>query len=480
MRENTCLVVDVWEGQMEIDEAALKANGVAGMGIRINDMSGGHHMDTNFTKQWVAAKQFVRFPYFVYNPWVNGAANYNWLAANCPPEVRSIAVDMEVRYTGYSPNTYAGEFVKFLDLCKPKWKVIIYTAQWFLPYLSSWPKMDYWWAQYPDQTRYFANCTTWADLKTRLDNPILAQPFNASACPGTIKMWQFSGDYLILPGSNRDIDVNLFYGSPQQLSDYFMSVPEGTTPAPTPIPTPTPALPGAGLYTFASNNYFRRSGGGPLTLPMSRTQRLGDNMTRYNWEALKPTLLRLNSTFPAALDQIAAWDWGPTKGLDGAYIRWIGLLWPGRNVVQVEEVVYANGEPWGRVQGVPLDKLSTLSVYNTPHLVHQVYIYHPSNGWSPLPNPVYVPIMGGPWWVQINRLAPLSTQLPKVVKVTAFPRLRIRATPDGTSAITGYAYYNSSHTVTEVQIGSGGLWGKVQNGWIALRHMGTNWTNWQI
>ena len=135
MKENTCLVVDVWEGQLEIDEAVLKANGVAGMGIRINDMSGGHHMDTNFTKQWEQAKGFVRFPYFVYNPWVNGAANYAWLAANCPPEVKSIALDVEVRYTGYSPNTYAGELVKFLELAKTKWKVIIYTAQWFLPYL---------------------------------------------------------------------------------------------------------------------------------------------------------------------------------------------------------------------------------------------------------------------------------------------------------------------------------------------------------
>jgi hypothetical protein len=213
---------------------------------------------------------------------------------------------------------------------------------------------------------------------------------------------------------------------------------------------------------------------------MSRTQKLGDNMTRYNWGALTPTLQRLNSTFSGALDLIANEDWGPTKGLDGVYVRWIGLVWPGRNVVKVEEVVYKNGEPWGRVQGVPLDKLSTLSVYDTPHLVHEIYDYHASNGWGPRAHPVYVPIMGGPWWVQINRLVPVKTQLPKVVKVTAFPRLRIRATADTNGAVTGYAYYNESLTITEVQIGVGGIWGKVTKGWVALRNMGTNWTSWQI
>ena len=131
MKPNTCLVVDVWEGQLDVDEAVLKANGVVGMGIRLNDMNGGHHMDTNFLTQWAQAVNFVRFPYFVYNPWVDGAKNFAWLAANVPATVKVIAVDLEVRMTGYSSSTYASEVAKFLDLCKPKWKMIVYTAQWF-------------------------------------------------------------------------------------------------------------------------------------------------------------------------------------------------------------------------------------------------------------------------------------------------------------------------------------------------------------
>jgi len=488
MKPNTCLVVDVWEGQLEIDEAVLKANGVAGIGIRLNDMNGGHHMDTNFTNQWAQAKVFVRFPYFVYNPWVNGQANYDWLLANIPAEAKSVAVDMEVRYPGYPASTYAAEFAKFMTLATKKWKVIIYTAQWFLPYLSYWPKTDYWWAQYPDPNTYFKGCTTWDDLKTRLDDDKLNTPFNARYCPGTIKMWQFSGDYLILPGTVRDIDVNLFFGTAQQLSDYFLSVPQGTPapdpiPNPPPTPTPDPAEPvfeKSFLYTFAANNFYRRPGNGPLTMPMSRQTKLGDNITRYLWAALRPTLLRLNYRHPDMLDLISAPDWGPSKGLDGPYIRWIGLLWPGRNIVKVGEVVDYKGEKWGKVMGVALDKLSTLDQYDTPHLVHEVFDYHNTKGYGVRAKRTWVPIMGGPWWAQMERLVSVDAQLPKKVRITAFPRLRVRASADTNSEIVDYVYYNSEQTVISVKIGSGGIWGQINKGWIALRHYDTNWTSWII
>lgn len=217
----TCLVIDVWEGQLNIDEKVMRENGVAGVGIRINDMNGGHHMDTSFARQWVEAEGMVRFPYFVYNPWVSGRENYSWLAANMPYGAKSVAIDVEVVMAGYPATTYAGELNIFLELAKTKWKTIIYTAQWFLPYLSKWPKMDYWWAQYPDQERYFGNVKTWDDVRRKLMDPVLARPWNEKYCPGTVKMWQFSGDYLRLPGTSRDIDVNVFYGSAAELAAYF-------------------------------------------------------------------------------------------------------------------------------------------------------------------------------------------------------------------------------------------------------------------
>ena len=225
MNTNICLVIDVWEGQLEIDEDVLKKAGVAGISIRLNDMNGGHHMDTGFVKQWEEAKGFVRFPYFVYNPWVDGAQNYVWLADNMPAEAKSVAIDVEVRYSGITPAKYAGELNKFLSLANNKWKTIIYTGQGYLNLLSKWPKVDYWWAQYPAPQVYFGEVETWEDLIKTLDHPALAQPFNHGLVPGELKMWQFTGDYLVLPGTKRDIDVNLFFGSAAELAEYFQMEP---------------------------------------------------------------------------------------------------------------------------------------------------------------------------------------------------------------------------------------------------------------
>lgn len=679
MKPNTCLVVDVWEGQLEIDEAVLKAGGVAGMSIRLNSISGGHHLDDNFKVQWKEAENFSRFPYFVYNPWVDGTANFNWLAANCPPEVRLVSADIEVRKTGYASSTYANEVKKFLALCKTRWKMIIYTGQWFLPYLAQWPKdLDYWWAQYPDHETYFKGVSTWEELKLRLDK--LDKPFNLRYMPGPLKMWQFSGDALILPGNKREIDVNIFYGSADDLKAYVNEAPpafkpktyyrvlhdveienwsyrprpsadgevavesvkieggagqvtlsaqwkafaevinssaalkwlkkanngwvktgpwptveqvtyggnvlevtevvdgkayiraltndstppdtrgnfydpsvmhmmgmirsDGTLEAPSVGPvrmlvmannaqeklwipanrliqvdapsvyTPpgtkftgkiTP--PGSRLYQFNSKNYFERPGGGPLTLPMSRIRQLGDNLARISWDVLKPFLQRLNLTNKAAVDLIARPDWGPSKGLDGTFIRWIGLLWPGRNVVRIEEVV----DGWGRVQGIPLFTnssnppgsgagliggypvpevgtqsidLSLYNAYDTPELVHTVYDYNKAQGWGDRANTVYVPILGGPWWVDMLNLSSVENQLPKTVRVTGFPRMNIRSGPGTNFEIIGTMDFDKTIVIQQVVTGKDGIWAKLaktdRETWLALRHRGVNYTTWKI
>lgn len=70
-------ILDVWEGSLDIDEQIIADGGVVGLIIRLNHISGGHHMDENFTTQWLQAINFLRAPYFVYNPWVDGKANFN-------------------------------------------------------------------------------------------------------------------------------------------------------------------------------------------------------------------------------------------------------------------------------------------------------------------------------------------------------------------------------------------------------------------
>jgi GH25 family lysozyme M1 (1,4-beta-N-acetylmuramidase) len=219
---NPILGIDTWEGQLEIDEATLKSNSVAFMFVRLNDMNGGHHKDEGFDKQWAEAKNFYRAPYFVYNPWVNGLQNFQWLQANMPVDSKSLAVDIEVKYTGYSPVTYAAEVAKFESLLKVNgYKYVIYTGEWFLQYLSAWNKdADYWWAQYP--LEFYPSSVlrlTWDELRARLVK--YTAPANAAKCPGRLKMWQFSGDRLILPGNDREMDTNVHLGTDAELIAFF-------------------------------------------------------------------------------------------------------------------------------------------------------------------------------------------------------------------------------------------------------------------
>ena len=277
MKPNSCLVIDTWEGQLEIDEAVLKANGVAGMGIRINDMNGGHHLDSGFSKQWAEASNFVRFPYFVYNPWVDGSQNFAWLKANMPADARSVAIDIEVAYPGYSPVTYAGEVNKFLALCAPFWKTIIYTGAGFTNLLSKWPTFDYWWAQYPSPSIYLSTVKTWVDLKVALDK--LDRPFNESVCPGKVKMWQFSGDYLVLPGNIQKMDVSIFYGTEQELAEYFNQVAPISDPSPAPVATPQPDLVGKTAVVMKQSVNVRQGPGTQYTV--IGMARFGDKLTIY-------------------------------------------------------------------------------------------------------------------------------------------------------------------------------------------------------
>ena len=210
---NPQLGIDTWEGQQEIDEAVLKANDVKFMFIRLNSISGGHHKDDLFDQQWAEAAKFHRAPYFVYNPWVTGQQNFDWLAANMPPEAIAVAADLEVKKDGYAPATYAREVDTFITLCMQKWNYITYTGEWFLPYLSYWrTDVPYWWAQYPSvfYTPGSPQRMTWDELREKLKP--YDYPFNKSKIPGPLFCWQISGDTLILPGNPRIMDLCIFYG----------------------------------------------------------------------------------------------------------------------------------------------------------------------------------------------------------------------------------------------------------------------------
>ena len=219
------ILLDTWEGQplTLAGMLELKANGVAGLFIRLNDMNGGHHMDTGFWQQWndAGTAGLLRAPYFVYNPWKNGQANYDWLAANIPAEAQLVADDIEVKKDGYNSGQYAAEVEIFTNLARRKWRTITYTGQWFLNYLSRWPNGDYWWAQYP-YALYPGSAQNWTFAQLRAAMDTLTLPSNANMIPGALKLWQCSGDRIILPGTGgHPTDINLFRGTLEELESWM-------------------------------------------------------------------------------------------------------------------------------------------------------------------------------------------------------------------------------------------------------------------
>jgi len=214
---NYPILIDCWEGSLDIQEDVLLKAGLSGLIVRMNDINGGHHLDTNFKAQWEQAKPFpVRFPYFVYNPWVSGPVNYQFLMDNLPADApKRIAVDIEVVRQGYSPAAYAAEVDGFINLLAKSCWPVIYTGGWFIPNLASWPHTAYWWARYP--LSLYPNqsqAITWEALK-KLLNATLWLP---GCTLGTCKLWQCTADRYKPPGCcDRAVDINIWNGTQDEL-----------------------------------------------------------------------------------------------------------------------------------------------------------------------------------------------------------------------------------------------------------------------
>ena len=246
--------VDVWEGSLDVEEGVFKEAGVDFVVVRLNDMRGGHRMDRNFVRQWVQCDGFIRWPYFVYNPWVSGKANFEFLARSAP-QTGAISVDIEVRYAGYSPYTYASQVAAFLKLAEREWRVNIYTGGWFLPYLSTWPKeVEYWWAQYP-YALYPSTRTriSWAGLMKKIG---LLRLFPVKA-PGPCRLRQVTADRYILRGcEDRPIDINVWNGTLEELKGWVDGKPAPSVAE----PVSAEIGPGQGSWADALDAWARSMG----------------------------------------------------------------------------------------------------------------------------------------------------------------------------------------------------------------------------
>ena len=215
------MLVDTWEGNTELDEQVIWDGGVRGWIVRLNSTRGDLHIDDNFVAQWEQAERFYRFPYFVYSPWRNGKGNYDFLGENLPKGVKRVGIDIELEKLGYPPQVYAAEVDDFVERASRHWNLAIYTGEWFLHVLSSWPlEPDYWWGRYP----YIfyskpAIRSTWEEMHRKAK---ILRWVPAPSIKVKVPIWQVSGDSFKLPGTDdRVIDINLWNGDEYGLATWI-------------------------------------------------------------------------------------------------------------------------------------------------------------------------------------------------------------------------------------------------------------------
>ncbi len=219
-----CLILDVWAGNLDIDEQILQDARVRALIIRLNSITGGLTPDTNFGAQWEQAARFYRAPYFVLNPYLTGLQNVEWMGDHLPPGVKRVYYDIEVRRTDLPPADYAREVDIFYRQAAKFWIGEIYTGPWFVPLLSKWPVgASYWWGRYPFVWYPAASVQiSWDAIHDKIKATAWAPACNL----GTVHIWQISGDRMKPPGcNNRAIDINLFQGNDDDLRAYWGAEP---------------------------------------------------------------------------------------------------------------------------------------------------------------------------------------------------------------------------------------------------------------
>ena len=465
MKPNTCLLIDTWENLGAVDESLLKSKGVAGIGIRLNDITGGHHMDAAFVKQWDESRTLVRFPHFTYNPAVSSQDNHDWLAANLPSDAKSVAIDVVVPNGTLSPTKYAANLDIFLKLCAGNgWKTIIYTAAWCLPFLSVWPKAEYWWAQWPAPSGYAANVSDWAGLETALNT--LDIPNNSTSIPGALKMWQFSGNHFILPGCANKLNLSIFYGTETNLADFFISYPAASTAYPRLMRIKDD------LEAGSLSRPFLRNG-----LPSTVRIRGGKGFVRLTTSWLN-YVAKLNtaSAYNYIFKEASGWH------NQGDLVRVEQLTFSG-NVVKVNRI--SNGRAYidaFTVTDTPPASTPTLSITNLSPLVqffttqYDTYLDISTDGRWPK-----ILVIANPdeeLWMDVNDLADYH-EVHSQVRVTVGV-LNMRLTPSKNSKKAGTKIYGNRVTVYGISHIGYDYWGRIDlNTWIALKLNGDYYTTWR-
>ena len=431
----------------------------------MNDITGGHHMDANFVKQWDEARSLVRFPHFTYNPAVSSQDNHDWLGANLPSDAKSVAIDVVVPSSTLSPARYAADLDVFLKLCTGSgWKTIIFSAAWCLPFLSAWPAAHYWWAQWPYPNVYATNVTNWASLKTALD--ALDKPFNVTKVPGTLKMWQFSGTYFILPGCASKLNLNIFYGTEAELALYFGNTPTTTQPFPKMMRIKDDLEAGS-----LSRPYLRDG------LPSTVRIRGGKGFVRLtttwmNYVARLNTASAYNYIFKDSSGWHNQGDMSRVEQLtfSGNFVK-VNRIVNGRAYIDAYSLA---DTPPSTTAHPTITSLSTLIQFFTTQ--YTTYLDMSTDGrW---PKILVIANPGEELWMDVNDLA--DYQVTKTMVKVSVGVLNVRMNPSKSSKKSGTKLYGNSFTVYGISKIGYDYWGQLDlNSWVALKMSGDYYTNWR-
>jgi len=266
-------------------------------------------------------------------------------------------------------------------------------------------------------------------------------------------------------------------------NNYYYTTKHDFSSVPTASVEP-PVLPAkSNLYVFSSAALWERPGSGPLitsTFTLTKTTSTKEALLGAEWiNYFKLTNL------PKAFEKLIAWDWGPSKGINGnGKLIYNTAVYPGRNIVKLRNTLTGiDGQEWGEVEswdtvnGLPP---STINYIDSPHLVHTVY--GGNNGtWFYLGDfaPRCVVLQtGASRYILMKWLVPVEQVLPKTV--TFKGNMNIRQTPLPTGLIVGNKGAGVPTKITAITISIGGVWGQCSEGWIALRYNDKTMSSWEI
>lgn len=221
--------------------------------------------------------------------------------------------------------------------------------------------------------------------------------------------------------------------------------------------------------------------GGPSVFPMSRSLKAMDKYIYLN-KAWVNFIFGLNNYNSIACSKIVAPDYGPSQGYNSnGLLKYLSLVYGGRNIVSVTGVITYNGIKYATIYGIPMNVVPqrfVYSAYSHPHLVHKLYGVSRSGLSIELTNTIYAPLLGGPWYLPLSNLRKIV--FPKDVSVNQFA-LNVRSTPNIGDNLLYKLQYGQVRSIVSLVTGNGGIWGQLSTGgWIALRYNGINNTSWSI